>query len=206
VGQKVHPFGFRLGINEDWHAHWFSKKGYGKSLIEDLKIRAYLEKKLIRSEVSKLVIDKAGDSAKVTIFSARPGLVIGKRGAGIDQLKQDLFKKFKKNIEISVQEVRNAEIDAMLVARNIAEQLERRMSYKRLMKRAGFAAMKAGAKGIKICCGGRLGGAEIARSEWLKLGSTSLHTLREHIDYAATEAKTTYGMIGVKVWISKGEY
>jgi small subunit ribosomal protein S3 len=206
VGQKVHPFGFRLGVNEDWHAHWFSKKQYGKTLIDDLKLRRFLKKRLASSEVSKLVIDKAGDNAKVTIFSARPGVVIGKSGSGIAQLRQELQKEFGKNIEISVQEVRNADTDASLVAQSIAEQLVRRVSYKRAMKRAGFAAMKAGAKGIKICVSGRIGGAEIARTEWLRLGSVSLHTLREKIDYSLAEAKTTYGMIGVKVWISHGQY
>lgn len=206
MGQKVHPLGFRLGIFEDWHAHWFAKKSYGKELKEDMQIREYLSKTLEKSEVAKIVIDKAGEGIKVTIFSARPGVVIGKKGSGIEQLKAGLHKRFKKNIEISVQEVRTPELDARLVAKSIAEQIKRRIGYKRLMKRAGYSALKSRAKGIKICVSGRLGGAEIARIEWLRLGSVPLHTLRSIIDYGLAEVKTTYGMIGVKVWICKGEY
>ena len=206
MGQKVHPFGFRLGIFEDWHAHWFAKKNYGKQLQEDLAIRQYLAKNLTNSEVSKLVIDKAGDSIRVVIFSGRPGIVIGKKGSGIDMLREKLFKNFNKNIEISVQEERSPGINAQLVASNIAEQLVRRAHFKRVMKKTGFSALKSGAKGIKICCSGRLGGAEIARSEWLRLGSVPLHTLRSKVDFATALAKTKYGIIGVKVWICKGEY
>jgi len=161
---------------------------------------------LIRSDISKLVIQKAGDSVRIIIHTARPGIVIGKKGSGIEKLKTDLFAKFNKNIDISVQEVRSPELDAQLVANSIAEQLERRAHFKRLMKKSGFSALKAGAKGIKICCGGRLGGAEIARKEWLRLGCVPLHTLRSSVDYATAKAKTTYGIIGVKVWICRGEY
>ena len=206
MGQKVHPLGFRLGIYEDWSARWFAKKGYGVALMEDFRIRDYLKGALSRADTAKVVIEKAGDDMKITIYSARPGTVIGKKGQGIDNLKRSLYDRFKKTVEISVQEVKTSDLDAMLTAQSIAEQLERRSSFKRVMKRTGYGVMKAGAKGIKICCAGRLGGAEIARSEWLRLGSVPLHTLRSHVSYAHAEAKTTYGLIGVKVWICKGEY
>jgi small subunit ribosomal protein S3 len=206
VGQKVHPVGFRLGVFEDWRARWFAKKYYGLELMEDLHLRRYLKSKLNDVDVAKLVVEKAGENIRIIILSSRPGFIIGKKGAGIEQLKNDIYRKFKKNVDISVQEVRVPELDAALVAKGIAEQLVKRVSYKRAMKRAGFAALKAGAKGIKICCAGRLGGAEIARSEWLRLGSVPLHTLRSNVEFSLAEAKTTYGMIGVKVWICKGEY
>jgi len=206
VGQKVHPLGFRLGVHEDWSAHWFSKNAYGASLIEDFRIREYLTQKLSRTDLSKIVIDKAVDNVRVTIFASRPGLVIGKKGQGIDQLKYDLNKLVKKSVDISVQEEKSPELNSQLVAEGIAEQLEKRVSVKKLMKKAGFAALKSGAKGIKICVSGRLGGAEIARSEWLRLGSIPLHTIRANVQYALAEAKTIYGIIGIKVWICKGEY
>lgn len=206
MGQKVHPLGFRLGVFEDWHAHWFAKKSYGSDLMEDLQIRHYLKSKLNFNDVSKIVIDKAGENIRIVIFSSRPGFIIGKKGVAIEQLKSDLFKKFKKNIDISVQEVRNAELDSTLVAKNIAEQLEKRVNFKRAMKKAAFSALKSGAKGIKICCAGRLAGAEIARSEWLRIGSIPLHTIRSNVDFSIAEAITTYGKIGVKVWICRGEY
>ena len=206
MGQKVHPFGFRLGIFEDWRARWFAKKSYGESLIEDFAVRESLRKHLDNADTSKVVIEKAGENMKIIIHSARPGVVIGRKGQGIDLLRSELYKKFGKSIEISVQEVKNPDLDADLVAKSIAEQLERRASFKRVMKKVGFASMKAGAKGIKVCCAGRLAGAEIAREEWLRLGSVPLHTLRSNIDYASVQAKTTYGIIGVKVWICKGEY
>lgn len=205
MGQKVHPFGFRLGVYEDWYAHWFAKKSYGKELIEDLQIREYIKKEFASSEISKIVIDKAGDSLRVAIFAGRPGVVIGKKGQGIEVFRNNFFKKFKKNIDVSVQEERNPELNSQLVALNIADQLERRAPFKRLMKKVAFAALKSGAKGIKICCSGRLDGAEIARTEWLRLGSTPLHTLRAKIDFATAEAHTKYGVIGVKVWICTGE-
>ena len=206
MGQKVHPFGFRLGVYEDWNAHWFSKKSYGADVMEDFFIRNYLTSKLSRTDLSKVTMEKAVDNIRVIIHASRPGLVIGKKGQGIDQIKQDLHKKLKKNVDISVQEERAPEVNAKLVAESIAEQLEKRVSFKRLMKKSAFAALKGGAKGIKICCAGRLGGAEIARSEWLRLGSTPLHTLRANVQYALAEAHTIYGIIGVKVWICKGEY
>ncbi len=206
MGQKVHPVGFRIGVFEDWRARWFAKKSYGTELLEDLRIRRYLKNKLNDIDVDKVVIEKAGENIRIIVFSSRPGFIIGKKGAGIENLKQEIYAKLKKNVDISVQEVRFRDLSASLVAKNIAEQLEKRVGYKRAMKRAGYATMKSRAKGIKICCAGRLGGAEIARSEWLRLGSVPLHTLRSNIDFALAEAKTTYGIIGVKVWICKGEY
>lgn len=206
MGQKVHPFGFRLGVHEDWSAHWYAKNGYGDALLEDLRIRRYLKKELRDVDTAKIVIDKAGDNLKIIIFSARPGTVIGKKGSGIEGLKKNIHRKFNKVVDISVQEVKNVDLDSALVAKSIAEQLERRASFKRVMKKVAYGVIKAGAKGIKICCSGRLGGAEIARSEWVRLGSVPLHTLRSNVSYSLAEAKTTYGMIGVKVWICCGEY
>ncbi len=206
MGQKVHPLGFRLGVFEDWSAHWFAKKSYGQDFLEDFEIRKYLKHKLNDADTAKVVIEKAVDNIRLIIHSARPGSIIGKKGQGIDQIKQELYQKLKKNVEISVQEIKVQEVNSQLVAKSIAEQLEKRVSYKRLMKKAGFAALKAGAKGIKICIAGRIGGAEIARTEWLRLGSIPLHTLRCNVDYAQAEAITTYGVVGVKVWICRGEY
>ncbi len=206
MGQKVHPVGFRIGIFEDWRARWFSKKSYGKELLEDLEIRKFLKKTLNFEDIDKIVIEKAGENIRVILHSSRPGFIIGKRGMGIDRLKSDFYAKFKKGIDVSVQEVKNPELSASILAKSIANQLVRRVSFKRAMKKAGFAAMKSGAKGVKVCCAGRLDGAEIARSEWLRLGSVPLHTLRSNIDYSLAEAKTTYGIIGIKVWICKGSY
>jgi len=206
VGQKVHPLGFRLGVFEDWKAHWFAKKSYGSELMEDLQIREYLKNKLNQLDISKVVIEKAGEMIRIVIFSSRPGFIIGKKGMGIEQLKIDIYNRFNKHVEFSIQEVKIPELNASLVAKGIAEQLERRVGFKRAMKKVGFIAMKAGAKGIKICCSGRLGGSEIARCEWLRIGSIPLHTLRSDVQFYLAEAKTTYGMIGVKVWICKGEY
>lgn len=206
MGQKVHPIGFRLGIFEDWAAHWFAKKSYGDELMEDFQIRKYFKEKLNDIDTAKIVIEKAVDNVRVVIFSSKPGMIIGKRGQGIEQIKQDLQRKLNKNIDISVQEIKVQELNAALVGKSIAEQLEKRISFKRAMKRAGLSALKSGAKGVKVCCAGRLGGAEIARTEWLRLGSIPLHTLRAHVDYALVEAHTTYGRIGIKVWICKGEY
>jgi small subunit ribosomal protein S3 len=207
VGQKVHPLGFRLGVYRDWDARWFARgNSYGDLVLEDLKIREYLESLLNKAEVSRLEIEKAGDNIRIVIHTARPGLVIGKKGQEIDSLRRKIGQRFGKNVDISVQEVSNPEMDAVLIAKNIAMQLQRRVSFKQAMKRAALSAMRSGAKGIKICCAGRLGGAEIARSEWVRIGSTPLHTLRANIDYGFAEAKTTYGIIGVKVWLGKGEF
>lgn len=207
MGQKVSPIGFRLGIYLDWDASWFARRSYGDQVLEDFKIRDFLNSNLSKADVSKIRIEKAGEGVKVIINSAKPGQVIGKKGQGIESLRRDLAKLLKKeNIEVSVQEVKKPELDATVVAKNIADQIERRVSYKKAMKKSASTTLKSGAKGIKICIAGRLGGAEIARSEWLRMGSIPLHTLRVDVDYGFAEAKTKYGIIGVKVWISRGEF
>ena len=207
MGQKVNSKGFRIGVYRDWDAKWFARRSYGQQLLEDLVIRRFVDKNLKHAEVARVEIEKAGDSIKVIIHSGRPGLVIGKKGQDIDVLRKDIAKLTGKNsIEVSVQEVKNADLDATLVAKSIAEQLEKRGSFKKAMKRSTTNTMRAGATGIKICCGGRLNGAEIARKEWMRTGSVPLHTLRADIDYGFAEANTTYGKIGVKVWIGRGEY
>lgn len=208
MGQKVNPVGFRLGIYRNWDSRWFARKSYGKEVLEDFQIRKFLSAVLENAEISKIEIEKAGDdNMRITLHSGRPGIVIGKRGQDIDFLRTELARRWnKKNVEVSVQEVKTPEIDAVLVAKNIAEQLVKRGSFKKAMKRAAISAMKAGAKGIKICCAGRLNGAEIAREEWTRVGSIPLHTIRADVDYGFAEALTTYGKIGVKVWICKGEY
>lgn len=208
MGQKVHPIGFRLGVYRNWDARWFAQGNeYGTHLIEDLKIRRFLKSALEKAEVSRIEIEKAADNIRIIIHSGRPGNIIGKKGQGIETLRSQLAALLKKqNIEISVQEVAKPELDAVLIAQNIAQQLEQRVSYKRAMKRAAQTAMRGGAKGIKIRCAGRLQGAEIARAEWTRIGSVPLHTLRSDVDYGRAEAKTTYGMIGVQVWLCKGDY
>ena len=208
MGQKVNPIGFRLGIYRTWDSRWFARKSYGKELLEDIQIRSFLNTALANAEISKIEIEKAGDdNIRVIIHCGRPGVVIGKKGQEIESLKNEIARRLrKKNVEISVQEVRSPELDAMLVAKNIAEQLVKRGSFKKAMKRAALSAMKSGAKGIKVRCAGRLNGAEIAREEWTRVGSIPLHTLRSDVDYGFAQAKTTYGIIGVKVWICKGEY
>jgi small subunit ribosomal protein S3 len=207
VGQKVNPKGFRVGVYRDWDARWFARNSYGKQILEDLVIRSYLDQSLEKAEVSRVEIEKAGDNVRIIIHSSRPGAIIGKKGQEIDTLRNYLVAKLKKNnIEISVQEVKTPELDATIVAKSIADQLEKRGSYKKAMKKAAISAMKAGAKGVKVCCAGRLQGAEIARTEWTRVGSVPLHTLRSDIDYGFAEALTTYGKIGVKVWICRGEY
>lgn len=208
MGQKVNPVGFRLGIYRNWDSRWFARKSYGKEVLEDFQIRKFLSAVLQNAEISKIEIEKAGDdNMRITLHSGRPGIVIGKRGADIDSLRTELARRWnKKNVEVSVQEVKSPELDAVLVAKDIAEQLVKRGSFKKAMKRAAISAMKSGAKGIKICCAGRLNGAEIAREEWTRVGSIPLHTIRADVDYGLAEALTTYGLIGVKVWICKGEY
>jgi small subunit ribosomal protein S3 len=207
VGQKVNPIGFRVGVYRGWDSRWFARDSYGQQLMEDFHIRKYLETMLENAEIARIEIEKPGDSVRIVIFTARPGVVIGKKGQEIEALKKELAQKLKKqNIEISVQEVKQPELDAQLVAKNIAAQLERRASYKKAMKRAAASAMRAGVKGIKICCSGRLHGAEIARKEGIRIGSIPLHTLRSDVDYGFAQAYTTYGVIGVKVWICKGEF
>ena len=207
MGQKVNPIGFRIGVYRDWNSRWFARKSYADYFFEDLKVRRFLERTLPDAEISYVEIDKTSSNFKATIHPARPGVVIGKNGQEIDNLRTTLGHMLKRdNIEISVQEVKNPELDATIVAKNIAAQLEKRASFKKVMKKAASSALRSGAKGVKIRVAGRLGGAEIARDEWVRIGSTPLHTLRADIDYGVAQAYTTYGVIGVKVWICKGEY
>ena len=205
MGQKVHPYGFRLGIIKDWRSRWYSEKEYAANLQEDLRIRSYVKKRLIHAGVSAVEIERKSSRVHVIIHTARPGIVIGKKGAEIENLKKDLQKFAKKEVSITIQEIRRPETDAQLTAENVAMQLERRIAFRRAMKKTVLSSMKLGAKGIKIHVAGRLGGAEMARSEWYREGRVPLHTLRADIDYGFAEAKTTYGKIGVKVWIYKGE-
>lgn len=207
MGQKVHPKGFRLGVYGDWDARWFARKSYGQELLEDIKIRNYLSKVLENAEISRIEIEKASDNVRVVLHSSRPGVIIGKKGQEIEGLKNGLSTLLnKKAVEISVQEVKNPELNATLIAKAIADQLVKRASFKKVMKRAALSAIKAGAKGVKISCSGRLNGAEIARQEWTRVGSIPLHTLRSDVDYGFAEARTTYGIIGIKVWVCKGEF
>jgi small subunit ribosomal protein S3 len=205
LGQKVHPYGFRLGIIKPWRSRWYSEKEYGANLQEDLRIRAYVKNRLIHAGVSAVEIERKASRVHVIIHTARPGIVIGKKGAEIESLKKDLQKFAKKEVSITIQEIRRPETDAQLTAENVAMQLERRIAFRRAMKKTVLSSMKLGAKGIKIHVAGRLGGAEMARSEWYREGRVPLHTLRADIDYGFAEANTTYGKIGVKVWIYKGE-
>jgi small subunit ribosomal protein S3 len=206
MGHKVHPTGIRLGIAKDWNSKWFANKRlYGQYLAADLKVRAMLRKKLAQAGISKILIERPSNTARVTIHSARPGVVIGKRGEDIEKLKKDVSDMMGVPVHINVAEVRKPELDAQLVAESIAQQLERRIMFRRAMKRAVGNSMRLGALGIKVNVGGRLNGAEIARSEWYREGRVPLHTLRADIDYGFAEALTTYGIIGVKTWIYKGE-
>jgi small subunit ribosomal protein S3 len=205
VGQKVNPHGFRLGVIKTWDAKWYADKDYAKNLHEDIKIREALKAKLFATGVSRIEIERAANRVKIVIHTAKPGMVIGRGGAGIEELKKILKRLTDKTIDINIAEVKQPELDATLVAENIAAQLERRIAFRRAMKQSVSRTMRMGAKGIKVLCGGRLGGAEIARSEGTRDGSIPLHTLRADIDYGTAEAHTTYGRIGVKVWIYKGE-
>ena len=206
MGQKVNPVGLRLGINRTWDSRWFADRHeYAQLLHEDLKIREFLLDKLKQAGVARIIIERPHKKCRVTIHSARPGVVIGKKGADIEKLKADLGKFTKSEVHLNIVEIRKPEVDAHLIAESIAQQLERRVSFRRAMKRAVQSALKLGALGIRITCGGRLGGAEIARVEWYREGRVPLHTLRADIDYATSTAKTTFGTIGVKVWIFKGE-
>ena len=205
MGQKINPNGLRLGVNKTWDSRWFSKKDYAKLLHEDLQIRSYVLKKLSTAGISKVLIERAAKKLRVTIFSARPGIIIGKKGADIEQLKKDLSKLSNVEVVLDIKEVRKPEIEASLVADNIASQLEKRVSFRRAMKRAVQSSMRLGAKGVKVEVSGRLGGTDIARTEKYNEGSVPLHTLRADIDYATSEAETTYGICGIKVWINKGE-
>ena len=205
MGQKVNPHGIRLGINKTWSSRWFSKKEYTKLLHQDLKIKSYVEKKLKNASISKINIERAAKKLRLSIYSSRPGIIIGKKGADIETLKKDLSKLSNLEVFLDIKEVRKPEVEAKLVAENIASQLEKRISFRRAMKKAVQSAMRLGAKGVKVVCSGRLGGAEIARTEKYHEGSVPLHTLRGDIDYSTAEAETTYGICGIKVWINKGE-
>jgi small subunit ribosomal protein S3 len=205
MGQKTHPIGFRLGVIRTWDSKWYEEKQYAAWLHEDIKLREYIKSKLSGAGISKVEIERAANKVKVSIHTPRPGIVIGKKGVGIEQLKKDLQGQVKNEVFVNIHEVRKAEIDSTLVAENIAMQLERRVAFRRAMKKAVQTALKFGAKGIRVASKGRLGGAEMARYEWYREGRVPLHTLRADIDYGTAEAKTTYGIIGVKVWIFKGE-
>ena len=205
MGQKVNPIGLRLGINRTWDSRWFADDNYASLLHEDLSIRKYLRKRLQQAGVSRIVIERPAKKARITIHTARPGVVIGKKGADIEKLRSALQAMTGSEVHLNIVEIRKPEIDANLVAENIANQLERRVAFRRAMKRAVQSAMRLGANGIRINCGGRLGGAEIARTEWYREGRVPLHTLRADVDYGEATAKTTYGTCGVKVWVFKGE-
>lgn len=205
MGQKTHPVGFRLGVIRGWESKWYEEKGYAEWLHEDIGLRDAVRRRLHSAGVSRVEIERAANKVKMSIYTPRPGIVIGKKGAGIESLKRDLQKLSKNEVFVNIHEVRKAEIDAQLVAENVAMQLERRVAFRRAMKKAVQTALKFGAKGIRIACKGRLGGAEMARHEWYRDGRVPLHTLRADIDYGFAEARTTYGTIGVKCWIFKGE-
>jgi len=205
LGQKVHPIGLRLGIVKTWESRWFAEKNYAEYIHEDYTLRKFLKEKLYHAGVSRIEIERSSKRIRLRIFTARPGIVIGKKGSEIEQLKKELEKKISQEIFIDIQEVRKPEIDAQLVAENVAMQIVRRVAFRRAMKRGVTSAMRFGAQGVKIICSGRLGGAEMARREWYKEGRIPLHTLRADIDYGFTEARTTYGAIGVKVFVFKGE-
>jgi small subunit ribosomal protein S3 len=205
MGQKVHPVGIRLGIVKDWNSTWYASKNYAQLLNQDINLRKFLKKKLMAAAISKIQIERPANNAVVTIHTARPGVLIGKKGGGIESLRSEISAQLGVPVHLNIEEVRKPELDATLVAEGIAQQLEQRVMFRRAMKRAVTSAMKAGAKGVKICVSGRLGGAEIARSEWYREGRVPLHTFRADIDYGTAESKTTYGIIGVKVWIFKGE-
>jgi len=205
LGQKVNPIGLRLGINRTWDSRWFAKKEYSTFVVEDFNIRKFIKKRLYQAGVSKIEIERAANKIRIRIHTARPGIVIGKKGAEIENLKRELEKRINREIFIDIQEVRKPEVDAQLVAENVALQLVRRVAFRRAMKKAVSSALRFGALGIKISCAGRLGGAEMARREWYREGRVPLHTLRADIDYGFAEAFTTYGVVGVKVIIFKGE-
>ena len=206
MGQKVNPIGLRLGINRGWDSVWFAKKkNYGNLLIEDYKIRNYIKKNILNSGVSQVVIERTSKKWIVSIYTSRPGFVIGKKGSDVDKIKKSISKISSSAVSLNIKEVKKPELNAFLVADNISQQLVKRISYRRAMKRAMQSTLRLGAKGIRVCVSGRLGGNEIARSEWLREGSVPLHTFRADVDYAESEALTTYGIIGVKVWIYKGE-
>jgi len=204
MGQKVNPNGFRLGVNRTWSSRWFSKSNYSKFLHQDLEIKSYVEKKLKNASIAKINIERAAKKIRISIYSSRPGIIIGKKGADIEDLKNKLTKLSNLEVFLDIKEIRKPEVEAKLVAENIATQLEKRVSFRRAMKKSVQSSMRLGAKGVKVLCSGRLGGAERARNEKYNEGSVPLHTLRSDIDYATAEAETTYGIVGIKVWINKG--
>ena len=205
MGQKVNPVGLRLNVNKTWDSRWFADKNYASQLLEDLKIRSFLDKELKKASVSRIVIERVANKVNVVIFSSQPGLIIGKKGADIDNLKKKLAKMTKSDVNVNIVEVRRADVDAVITAKSIASQIERRISFKKAMKKAVQNALRSGAKGIRVSCAGRLNGAEIAREEWYREGRVPLHTLRADIDYGYARAETTYGVIGVRVWIYRGD-
>jgi small subunit ribosomal protein S3 len=205
LGQKVHPYGFRLGVNRTWKSRWFARKDYGDLLHEDLKIKRLLKRRFYHAGISAIEIERAANKLTVVVFTSRPGIIIGRKGSEIERLKSDLQAQTGREVFINIQEVHKPELEAQLVAENIAQQLIKRVAFRRAMRRAVDTALRFGAKGIRVRCGGRLNGAEIARSEWYLYGRLPLHTLRADIDYGFTEAYTTYGVIGVKVWVYKGD-
>jgi small subunit ribosomal protein S3 len=205
MGQKVHPIGFRVGVTTGWDSKWFADKDYSRFLAEDLKIRQHVKRKLSSAGVSRILIERAANKAKVYIHAAKPGIILGKRATGLDALRAELQQFTSTEVYVHIMEVRKVETEAVLVAENIAAQLVKRVSFRRAMKKAITQARRAGAKGIKVMCAGRLGGAEMSRREWYRQGRVPLHTLRANVDYGLAEAKTSYGVIGVKVWIFKGE-
>ena len=205
MGQKVHPIGFRLGVNRNWDSRWFARKEYSDFVLEDYNIRKFLKKRVFQAGVARIEIERAANKVRIRMYTARPGIVIGKKGVEIEKLKRELEKMINREMIIDIQEVRKAEVEAQLVAENVALQLVRRIAFRRAMKKSVTAALRFGAQGIKIACSGRLGGAEMARREWYREGRVPLHTLRADIDYGFAEARTTYGIIGVKVTIFKGE-
>jgi small subunit ribosomal protein S3 len=205
VGQKTHPYGFRLVYNKTWHSRWYADNQYADTLEADLKLRNHLKRRLAHAAVSEVDIERAADKLRVTIYTARPGIIIGRKGAEVDKLRDDLMKRMGRPVHINIQEVQRPELDAQLVAQSIAGQLERRVAFRRAMKKAMESAFRFGAKGVKIMVSGRLGGAEIARSEWYQEGRLPLHTLKADIDYGFAEARTASGKIGCKVWVYKGD-
>lgn len=205
MGQKVNPIGFRVGINRTWDSRWFSDKDYADKLVQDLKLREYVKDRLKLAGISRVIIERAAQNTTVTVYTARPGVIIGKKGADIEKLRRDLSQRAGNDVSLNIIEIRKPEIDAQLAAEGVAQQLERRVSFRRAMKRAVQSAQRLGAEGIRIAVSGRLGGADIARTEWYREGRVPLHTLRADLDYGFAEALTTYGIIGVKVWIYKGD-
>jgi small subunit ribosomal protein S3 len=205
VGQKVHPYGFRLGTIYGWQSNWFAERRYADQLHEDVRIRKFIKKKLFHAGISRVVIERTGEKVVVNIHTARPGILIGKRGAEVENLRKEIAALTPREVFVNVREIRKAELDAQLVAENVALQLERRVAFRRAMKKAVTSTMKFGAQGIRIQCAGRLGGSEMGRREWYREGRVPLHTLRADIEYGLAEAKTTYGVIGVKCWIFKGD-